>query len=79
LINLIDNYSLVELFPLDASNEDSVNAVLYHADSILQYYENQEPREDYYHNAESAYNDNNDNEFDGEYRDNDGMNYYNMK
>ena len=59
LTGLIDSFSLVDLYPLDASDEDSINAVLYHADSILQYYDNQEPREEYYKNIDNTYQDTN--------------------
>jgi hypothetical protein len=57
LTELIDSFSLVDLYPLDASDEDSINAVLYHADTILQYYDNQEPRDEYYNNIEGSHMD----------------------
>jgi hypothetical protein len=39
---------LVDLYPINIDDEDSINAVLYQADSILQYYDNQEPKDEYY-------------------------------
>ena len=48
LTGLIDSFSLVDLYPLNADDEDSINAVLYHADTILQFYDNQEPRDEFY-------------------------------
>jgi hypothetical protein len=57
LTNLLDNFSIVDLYPLDSSDEDSINAILYHADTILQFYDNQEPRDEYYDNIEGMYND----------------------
>lgn len=64
LVSLLDNFSLVEFFPLDYQNEESVNAILYHSDSVLQYYENQEPREEYYQNIESSFGQNDERNFD---------------
>ena len=60
LTELIDNYSLIDFFPLDSTDEDSINAVLYHADTILQFYDNQEPRDEYYKNIDDTYKDEND-------------------
>jgi GTPase SAR1 family protein len=48
LIGLIDSYSLVDIYPLNITDEDSMNAILYQADNILQYYDNQEPQDKYY-------------------------------
>jgi hypothetical protein len=39
---------LVDLYPINIEDEDSINAILYQADSILQYYDNQEPKDEYY-------------------------------
>jgi hypothetical protein len=64
LMELLDNFSLVDLYPLDASDEDSINAVLYQADTILQYYDNQEPRDDYYQNIDNSYGDPNNEQAD---------------
>jgi hypothetical protein len=64
LVSLLENFSLVEFFPLDYTNEDMVNAILYHSDSILQYYENQEPKEDYYQNIEKSYGQDQEGNFD---------------
>lgn len=68
LTELIDNYSLVDFFPLDYTDEETVNSILYHADSILQYFDNQEPKEEYYKNIEDAnqdQEDENENQGDG--------------
>lgn len=54
LIEFVENFSLVDLFPLDSNDEDSINALLYHADTILQYADAQDPREDDYDQAESG-------------------------
>ena len=50
---------MIDFFPLNCKDEDSVNALLYNADTILQvkrviiqYYENQEPREEFYREPE---------------------------
>lgn len=59
LVSMLDNYSLIDFFPLDSSDEDSINAVLYQADIILQYYDNQEPREEYYQNIGDTYKEEN--------------------
>lgn len=64
LMDLLDNFSLVDLYPLDASDEDSINAVLYQADTILQYYDNQEPRDEYYQNIDNSYGDPNNEQAD---------------
>jgi GTPase SAR1 family protein len=66
LINMIDSFALIDFLPLDNNDDESVNAVLYHADMILQYLENQEPREEYYQDADQALQDK---EFDGDYVD----------
>jgi len=63
LVNLIDNYCLVDFFPFDISDEDSINAVLYQADNILQYYDNQEPREDNYQDIDNTNNENTNSEY----------------
>ena len=50
LCDLLDNYSLVNLTPLNINDEDSINEVLYNCDSTLQYFDNQEPKEVNYEN-----------------------------
>ena len=52
MINFVKNFSLVGLKTLNPNDEESINAVLYEADMILQYYDVQEPREADYVNAE---------------------------
>ncbi|KAK7087703.1 GPN-loop GTPase 3-like [Littorina saxatilis] len=42
---MIDDFSLVRFLPLDPTDEDSINDVLIHIDSAIQYGENLEPRE----------------------------------
>lgn len=42
---LIDDFSLVSFLKLDATNEDSVGAVLSYIDDAIQFHEAQEPRE----------------------------------
>jgi hypothetical protein len=54
LTGLVDSFSLVDLYPLNADDEDSVNAVLYQSDTILQFYDSQEPRDEHYYNAEAS-------------------------
>jgi GTPase SAR1 family protein len=52
MIELVKNFSLVGLKTLNPNDEESINAILYEADMILQYYDSQEPRESDYVNAE---------------------------
>ena len=52
MIEFVKNFSLVGLKTLNPNDEESINAVLYEADMILQYYDSQEPRESDYVNAE---------------------------
>lgn len=52
LINFVENYSLVQFNTLNLNDENSISAVLYNADNVLQYFESQEPREDVFDNAE---------------------------
>ncbi|KAI9298187.1 GPN-loop GTPase 3 [Neoconidiobolus thromboides FSU 785] len=42
---LIDDHSLVSFLPLDITSEDSIAAILSHADNAIQYGEDQEPNE----------------------------------
>ena len=52
MISFVKNFSLVGLKTLNPNDEDSINAVLYEADMIIQYYDSQEPRESDIENAE---------------------------
>ena len=52
MTEFVKNFSLVGLKTLNPNDEESINAVLYEADSITQYYDSQEPRESDYVNAE---------------------------
>ena len=52
MIEFVKNFSLVGLKTLNPNDEESINAILYEADMILQYYDTQEPRESDYVNAE---------------------------
>ena len=52
MINFVKNFSLVSLKTLNPNDEESINAVLYEADMIIQYYDSKEPREEDYVNAE---------------------------
>jgi hypothetical protein len=52
----------VDFYPLDVTDEDSINAILYQADIILQYLDNQEPREEYYRDKDYDMDNENDNE-----------------
>ncbi len=52
MINFVKNFSLVGLKTLNPNDEESINAVLYEADMIIQYYDSQEPRESDIVNAE---------------------------
>jgi GTPase SAR1 family protein len=52
LIDLVNNYSLIEFNVLNINDESSINAVLYNADNVLQYFESQDPKEDIYEQAE---------------------------
>jgi hypothetical protein len=72
----------VDFYPLDVTDEDSINSILYQADIILQYLDNQEPREEYY--KDKDYDNDNENEemMNQEYNDNnknyDNNDNYNM-
>lgn len=48
LVDLLENYSLVNLIPLNINDEESIEEVLYNADLTLQFLDNQEPKEDFY-------------------------------
>ena len=52
MINFVKNFSLVSLRVLNPNNEDTISAVMYEADMIIQYYDSQEPRESDIVNAE---------------------------
>ena len=52
MIDFVKNFSLVSLKTLNPNDEESINAVLYEADMIIQYYDSQEPKESDYVNAE---------------------------
>lgn len=54
LVELLENYSLIGLLPLNSKDDDSVEEVLYKCDSILQFYDNQEPTEEFYSKQEKA-------------------------
>jgi len=45
LVPQIDDHNMVQFLPLDATDEDSVDAVLSHLDNAIQYGEHEEPRE----------------------------------
>ena len=52
LINFVENYSLVQFNTLNLNDPDSIDAVLYNADNVLQYFESQEPKDNVFDNAE---------------------------
>jgi GTPase SAR1 family protein len=52
MINFVKNFSLVSLRVLNPNNEDTISAVMYEADMVLQYFDSLEPREADYINAE---------------------------
>ncbi len=52
MINFVKNFSLVSLRALNPNDEDTISAVMYEADMVLQYYDSLEPREADYINAE---------------------------
>ena len=54
MVNFVKDYSLVGLKTLNPNDEESINAVLYEADMIIQYYDSREPREADYVKAEEA-------------------------
>ena len=64
LVELLDNYSLINLLPLNINDEESINEVLYDCDHILQYYENQEPKDEYYNQADKILEGSNEDEDD---------------
>ena len=53
MVSFVKNYSLVDLKPLNRNDIDSINAALYQADMILQFYDSQEPKESDFFNAEN--------------------------
>ena len=52
MIEFVKNFSLVSLRVLNPNDEDTINAVMYEADMVLQYYDSLEPREADFVNAE---------------------------
>ena len=52
MINFVKNFSLVNLKVLNPNDEDTINAVIYEVDMVIQYYDSLEPREADYVNAE---------------------------
>ena len=62
MINFVKSFSLVSLRALNPNNEDSISAVMYEADMVLQYYDSLEPREADYVNAEKSMMGNTDND-----------------
>ena len=52
MIDFVKNFSLVSLRVLNPNNEDTISAVMYEADMVLQYYDSLEPKESDYINAE---------------------------
>ena len=52
MIDFIKIFSLVSLRVLNPNNEDTISAVMYEADMVLQYYDSLEPKESDYINAE---------------------------
>lgn len=48
----IENYSLIDLYPCNIKDEESLNEILFQADTILQYFDNQEPKEEYYNDTD---------------------------
>ena len=53
LINFVENYSLVQFNTLNLNDENSISAVLYNA---LQYFESQEPKDNFFDGAERDLN-----------------------
>ncbi|GAA5846955.1 hypothetical protein JCM5353_002544 [Sporobolomyces roseus] len=45
LVQLIEDFNMVQFLPLDVTDEDSVGVVLSHIDNAIQYGENEEPKE----------------------------------
>ena len=56
LINFVENYSLVQFNTLNLNDENSISAVLYNADNVLQYFESQEPKDNFFDGAERDLN-----------------------
>ena len=52
LTEFIENYAVVQLYPLNLNDEDTINAVLYNLDNILQYFETQDPKDNVFDQAE---------------------------
>jgi len=52
LTEFIENYAIVQLYPLNLNDEDTINALLYNLDSILQYFESQDPKDNIFDQAE---------------------------
>merc|ERR1712072_1468496 len=45
MVQLIEDYNMVQFIPLDVTDEDSVGYVLSHIDNAIQYGESEEPKE----------------------------------
>ena len=48
---------MIDLYPCNIKDEESINSILYQADTILQFYENQEPRDEFYNETDKMYGD----------------------
>lgn len=64
LSDFLDNFGLVDFFAVNIKDEDSINEIMYQADTILQYHESQEPKEEYYKDIDTSYKEE---DFDGDY------------
>lgn len=50
---IVEDFSLISMLPLDAADEETITDIIYHCDHIIQFGENQEADEKAYLNAES--------------------------
>lgn len=53
IANVLEDYSLIQMLTLNIKDEESLDKVLYAADSIIQYGESEEPQDNQYENPEA--------------------------
>ena len=63
--DIVHDYNLVSLLPLDVTEPESIQEIIYHADNIMQFGELKEPEENAYLEAENRLNEGQDSFFQG--------------
>lgn len=50
---IVEDFSLISMLPLDAADEESISDIIYHCDQVIQFGENHEADENAYLSAEA--------------------------